>query len=651
MIEQNTDDQKAPSDLPDSALLIDQFQDSFDNTSDERADSEQARDYYDGYQLTDAEQEALRKRGQPVVISNRIAPKVDALLGQEKRMRTDPRAFPRTPKHEDEANSITDALRFVCESNNFDAIRSDVAENLMIEGIGAATVTVKPDDEGKMEVVLTWVPWDRFYRDPHSRRRDFKDAEYMGVVLWMDEADAMRRFKGKDDVISGCYAEGVTVGDTFDDRPSIMWGDRKRKRIRVLQHRFKHQGEWWTCVVCKGGYLRDPQVSPYQDEHGEPVCDLIPISAYIDRQNRRYGVVKRHISPQDEINKRRSKALHLLNTKQLIIEKGAVDDIEQTRREAARPDGVMQPNPGMKFEVISQNDLVSGQFQLLQESKGEIDITGVNPALSGDQQAPSGRSQEIQISSALAEYSGIFDSLKHWSWEVYRHIWYRIRQFWTEERWIRVTDDERNMRWVALNKPILQGHVWQQQGIQFDPRDPMAMQQVGVQNQLAELDVDIILEDAPHSVTIESEQFQALIDLKKIDPTAIPTKAIIQASQLRNKDQILAMLDQPQVPPQVQQQMQDLQQQLQDAQQKLQSVNTDQQKNQIELAKHADEHQFRMRQLELQIYEAETARIAAMKAVNPQVLGTVYPIQGISGDASMTPPDMSQGQAQPTPMQ
>lgn len=651
MIEQNTDDQKEPSDLPDSALLIDQFQDSFDNTSDERADSEQCRDYYDGYQLTDAEQEALRKRGQPVVISNRIAPKVDALLGQEKRMRTDPRAYPRTPKHEDEANSITDALRFVCESNNFDAIRSDVAENLMIEGTGAATVTVKRDDEGKMEVVLTWVPWDRFYRDPHSRRRDFKDAEYMGVVLWMDEADALRLSKGKDDVISGCYSEGVTTGETFDDRPSIMWGDRKRKRIRVLQHRFKHHGEWWTCIVCKGGYLRDPQVSPYQDEHGEPVCDLIPISAYIDRQNRRYGVVKRHISPQDEINKRRSKALHLLNTKQLIIEKGAVDDIEQTRREAARPDGVMQPNPDMRFEVISQNDLVSGQFQLLQESKGEIDISGVNPALSGDQNAPSGRSQEIQIASALAEYSGIFDSLKHWSWEVYRHIWYRIRQFWTEERWIRVTDDERNMRWVALNKPILQGHVWQQQGVPFDPRDPTAMQQVGVQNQLAELDVDIILEDAPHSVTIESEQFQALIDLKKIDPTAIPTKAIIQASQLRNKDQILAMLDQPQVPPQVQQQIQQMQKQLKDANDKLQQVNTDQQKNQIEAAKHVDEHAYKMRQLDLQMYEAETARIAAMKAVDPTVLGTIYPINGMASDTQQAPPDPSQLHGQPPPMQ
>jgi hypothetical protein len=403
------------------------------------------------------------------------------------------------------------------------------------------------------------------------------------------------------------------VGDTYDDRPSIQWGDRKRKRIRVLQHRFKKDGQWWTCIVCKGGFLRDPQVSPYVDEHGVPVCDLIPVSAYVDRENRRYGVVKRHISPQDEINKRRSKALHLLNSKQIIAEKGAVDDLEQTRREAARPDGVMQPNPQMRFEVVSQPDLVAGQFQLLQESKAEIDISGVNPALSGDQNAPSGRAQEIQIQAALAEYSGVFDSLKHWSWEVYRHIWYRIRQFWTEERWVRVTDDDRNMRWVGINKPVTRGEVMQAQGMPVDPNDASMQEQVGVQNQIAELDVDIILEDAPDSVTIQSEQFQALVDLKKADPAAIPSKAIIEASSLRNKDQLLKMLDEGGIPPQVQKQMQDLQQQLQDAQQKLQEA---QQDRQVKMT----DAQLKFAELEIKRYEAETARILALK---PEPLAAV----------------------------
>lgn len=630
----------------DSASLILQFEDAFDNSEDERADSEQARDYYDGKQLTDGELEALRKRGQPAVVSNRIAPKIDALLGNEKRMRTDPAAYPRTPKHEDEANSVTDALRFVCENNNFDQVRSNAAENLMIEGIGAATVTVKPDDEQKMQVAITHVPWDRFYRDPHSRRKDFKDAAYLGVVLWMDESDALRQFKGKEDVISGCYAEGVAVGNTYDDRPSITWGDLKRKRIRVLQHRFKHHGEWWTAIVCKGGYLRDPQVSPYVDEHGVPQCDLIATSAYIDRENRRYGAVKRHISPQDEINKRRSKALHILNSKQIIVDRGAIDDLEQIRREAARPDGVMQTNPGMKFEIVSQNDLVSGQFQLLQEAKAEIDISGVNPSLSGDQEAPSGRAQEVQISAALAEYSGIFDGLKHWSWEIYRQCWYRIRQYWTEERWVRVCDDDKNMRWVAINHPVTLGEHLQRQGQQVDPNDPQMQQQVSVQNPIAELDVDIILEDAPETVTIQAEQFQALVAMKKADPSSIPTKAILQASSLRNKSELIKALDNNGIPPQVQAQMQamqkqlqETQQQLQQAQQQLQSNQTDQFKAQASAQKDQADAQLRAAELEIKRYEAETARIVALRPTPLDAVPNGWPVD------SQTPGPMAHGSA------
>jgi DNA-binding transcriptional MerR regulator len=250
---------------------------------------------------------------------------------------------------------------------------------------------------------------------------------------------------------------------------------------------------------------------------------------------------------------------------------------------------------------------------LLQESKAEIDISGVNPALSGDQNAPSGRAQEIQIQAALAEYSGVFDALKHWSWEVYRHVWYRIRQFWTEERWVRVTDDDRNMRWVGINKPVTLADHLQAKGIPFDPNDPQVQQQVGVQNAVAELDVDIILEDAPDSVTIQSEQFQALVDLKKADPSAIPSKAIIEASSLRNKDQILKMLEDGGIPPQVQQQMQALQKQLEQAQEQLKQAQGDQVKNQIDAAKNADEHAYKMADLELRRYEAETARIAALK--------------------------------------
>lgn len=617
----------------DLSVLIDQFEQAEQDTRAERELSERDRDYYDGKQLSDDELQALNLRKQPAVISNRIAPKVDALLGHERRMRTDPRAYPRTPKHEEEAQSATDAIRYVCDENKYSLVRSEAAGSLFIEGVGAVSVAIRVSN-GQRDVSITDIPWDRFYRDPCSRRRDFSDASFKGIAIWMDEADALRDFKGKADVVSACYSEGIE-SETYGDRPKVQWSDTKRKRIRVLQHWFKHEGKWHTAIFCKGGYLRDPQVSPYVDEDGEPQCAIVATSAYIDRENRRYGVVRRMISPQDEINKRKSKSLHLLNSKQVIYEKGAVPDLERMRREVARPDGAIEVKPNMRFEIVDGLALAQGQMALLQEAKAEIDASGVNPAIEGDASAPSGRAQEMMLTSGLAEMSGLFEALRMMSWEVYRQVWYRIRQYWTEERWIRVTDDERNLRWVSINKPVQQWEQMaqkaEQSGQPLAPEqlqqlqaDPMMQQVVATQNQLAELDIDLILEDGPDSVTIQSEQYEQLVELKKADPSAIPTKAIIEASSLRNKDQILEQMEQGGIPPQVQQQMQEMQQALQEADKRIaeaeQKAADKQAETQIKMAelqlKHVDTAN-RQRELDIEQYRAETERMQALKPEPP----------------------------------
>jgi hypothetical protein len=623
----------------DHAELLQQFREADDTCRPARELSERDRDYYDGKQLSGEELEALRKRRQPAVISNRIGPKIDALIGHEKRIRTDPRAYPRTPKHEGEAEAVTDAIRFVCDENRFSQIRSGVSENLFIEGAGGATVKVEVNGD-EIEVVISLVPWDRMYWDPHSRNRDFSDASYMGVALWMDERDA-KELAGPDAdaaavalILEGSYANPGTTGDTYDDRPQFTWGDLKRRRVRVLQHRFKRGGEWWTAIICGGGFLRNPQRSPYVDEKGLTQCDLVATSAYIDRENSRYGVVRRMVSPQDEINKRRSKALHLLNSRQVIAERGATQDREQARREVARPDGYVEVNGGMRFEIQDGIALAQGQFSLLQEAKAEIDASGVNPAIEGDASAPSGRAQEMMMASGLAEMAGVFEALRDWSWEVYRQVWYRIRQYWTDERWIRVTDDERNLRWVAINRPVTRADLVIQEaeeaGQPLDAQqqamlksDPGMQQVVSTQNPLGELDVDLILEDGPDSVNLQSEQYQSLIELKKADPAAIPTRAIIEASSLRNKEQILEHLDSGGIPPQVQQQIQQMQQALQQAELAVQEAEQKANDNQADNAIKAAELQLkqqelvlRQEELRLEMFKAETERIAATR---PQV--------------------------------
>lgn len=561
--------------------LLRQFEESFDQSAHERAQAEQCRDYYDNKQWTDDEIETLKSRKQPIVTSNRIKPKIDSLLGFEKRGRTDPKAYPRTPKHDQDAEGATDAIRFVCDQNRFQQIKSEAAENLFIEGCGAATVTIRKRPNGDMDVALTHVPWDRFYRDPHSRRRDFSDAKYKGVVIWMDEDDALSDFPGKELVVQGAYSTSGLGSETYDDRPRLQWSDSKRKRIRVLQPRWIEKGKWHTAILCKGGFLRDPQVSPYLDEFGEPECDLLAMSAYVTRENERYGVVVQHLSAQDEINKRRSKALHRLSVVQVIAEEGAVESVAKAKKELAKPDGWVQVRGSLdKFQVRDGTASMQGELALLQEAKNEIDTSGVNPALEGNLSAPSGRAQEISQAAALAEQAVVFEALRDWSLRIYRASWNRIRQYWTEEKWVRVTDDENNLKWVGLNHPVTameEIQKLQQEGQPIPPElQQVAMQNpqavVRIANPVAELDVDILVEDGPDSVTIQSEQFEELVKLKQADPQSIPTEMVIEASSLRNKDRIMEHLKGQGVPPELQQKMQEMEQKLQEAEERAQQA-------------------------------------------------------------------------------
>lgn len=600
---------------------LQQFRSWDDNGTEERTEAQQARDYYDGYQLTAEEIETLRQRGQPIVVSNRIAPKVNALIGFEKSGRTDPKAYPRTPRQEQDAETATDALRFVAEQNDFDTIRSEVAESIFIEGCAAAVVDAVQRPDGTIDVGMRAVPWDRFYRDPYSRKRDFTDATFMGVVLWMDEDDVLREFPGSEDAIELSYGGNDTSSTgTYDDRPKWLWGERGRKRVRILQHRWLEGGVWHTATLCYGGFLTDPQPSPYLDEWGRPECDIVATSAYCDRQNRRYGVVKNMISPQDEINKRRSKALHRLTMRQVVAEEGAVKSTSQARKELARPDGYIQVRPNTRFDIQDGSDMsrFQGELALLQESKAEIDSSGVNPALQGDVQAPSGRAVQALQQAGLQEMAVPFEAIRMWSWRCYRSAWNRVRQFWTEEKWIRVTDDEQSLRWVGINHPVTaQEEVERYVEAGQNPPTPVMMayrQNPGTiiryENSVADLDVDILIEDGPDTVTIQGEQFQALVELKKADPTSIPTKLIIQASSLRNKDQILEAMEQ-QVPPQIQKQLQELQQQNQQLQQQLAQAQGQAQSEQAKVALDAGKLETEQFKAQTDRFEAVTDRITA----------------------------------------
>ncbi len=521
------------------ARYVSMFEEAEDSTYEARLNSERDRDYYDGLQLSQEEVNELRRRGQPPIVINRVRRKVNFLKGLEVQRRVDPRAFPRTPAHEIDAEGATSALRFVASNTNFDKIRTAVWAHMLVEGYGGVEI-LHEEARGQVEIVANLYSWDRLFYDPHSSELDFSDARYIGSVAWMDAEELKEKYPAAKDDIQWTLSD-VIAGETFDDRPRYtMWANRQRNRVRVVMMWHVEKGQWKFCKYHKGGILEQGD-SPYVDEDGDTVCPLVMQSMYCDRENRRYGIVRDMIDPQDEINKRRSKALHMLTMRQTKGEKGAVQSIAAMKRELARPDGHVEVTPQMDFEILPTGDLASGQVALLQEAKDEIDLMGANSALAGETgESASGRAVMARQQGGLTELAADNDKLTDWTIRCYEQMWLRIRQFWDHPRWIRVTDNENQPQWVGLNQPKTVGDVLLSMPVEqarmeaaqlgiMHSADPRLQMIAGVENAIPRMEMDIEIEEVPDQINLDWEQFQAITGLgpalMQTNPALAPTFA------------------------------------------------------------------------------------------------------------------------------
>lgn len=546
------------------------FFDADEASQDERREGEQARDYYDGKQYTAEELQILNKRKQPPTTLNRVARKINHLKGLEIDRRTDPKAFPRTQEHEKGAEAITEGLRYVEERSNMDEVFTSIHDNMLVEGYGGFELTVTPKKKGgrqEYELGAVYWEWGRLFYDPVSVKPDYSDARYVGGIEWMDIDTAKKRWPSKAAELEGSKtASGVNMTDNYEDEPEKKaWVTKgKRPRIRVIHMYHIVDGTWYLCQFTGGGVLEKKPV-PFVDEEGNNWCPMRLQSAYVDRDGDRYGEVRNLISPQDMINKAHSKLQHLTSVRQVIADEGAIPEeyggIDGARQELAKPDGVIIVNPTNRFEILETADMAAGHATLLQEYKNEIDLMGPNASMLGKgPQSQSGRALIAQTEGGMREFNPVmdrFNSMKEWA---YRHVWYLIRQYWTYEKWMNVTDDENKPKYVGLNRPVTRlekaRKLAEQRG--FDPdaveqqvmANPMfaqlAQQVVEVENNVTELDIDVSIEAVGDTATLQVEQFQILSQLAPAMAQAgKPVEAmeiLIEASSLRNKEALLEKL-------------------------------------------------------------------------------------------------------------
>ncbi len=456
-----------------------------------------ARRYYHGSQYKSDQIAEMKKRKAPVMTFNRVARKIDGVCGLIERLRQDPKAYPRTPQHEQGAELSTAAIRYSLDENEWKAKSPQVAQDGAVDGIGGIEIELTQGDKGDRDIGFEIVDVPSFFYDPQSYQADFADALYMGVGKWVNTAVAREMFPdAPPEAFSGHDFDLVGTSDR-ELRWYSMLGVTKRCRIVDIWYRHKNG---WCYSIFTGNCVLVEGRSYLKDNKKKEMCKYIMFSGNVDQDGDRYGFIRNMKSAQDGINARQSKMQHILNSKRLILSQGAVADVEAARREWARPDGVIVTNRPVNDGVKADDQSFdfAGWTKMLEMNLAEIENFGPNPALIGQGiENKSGRAIQLLQQAGIAELGPYILAFRGWKIRVYRALWNAIQQHWQAERWIRVTDDEGVAQFVKVN------------GMGIDPQTgtPTLINAVG------SLDVDVILDEGPDHVNMQQDSYEVMQSL------------------------------------------------------------------------------------------------------------------------------------------
>jgi hypothetical protein len=523
--------------------LVKAYTTYLDSKSLEIQEQQIARRYRHGAQWTSDQIKTFNDRKQPVVTYNKIGPKIDGIVGTVERLKQDPKAFPRSPQHQAGADLATAVLRYLMDNNAWNAVAPMVSEAAAVDGLAGVEldlqkVPVTPQSQHGMpppgmghnggppleepqpdyDVMFSPVDNDGFFYDPRSFKHDFSDARYLGMGKFVDEEQIIELLPGMEDDIASAVdsnSELMSHSDR-DNRWFATNGDFKQ--VRLVDIWYKSRGGWkWALFT--GSKILMQGVSPFVDEHDRPISKYIMFSACVDHDGDRYGFPRNLMSPQDEVNQRRSKGIHELHNRRIIATKAAVADgnVEAMRREAARSDGILLVNTSLddvRFDDAAKQAAVMGQLEFMRDAAQEIERFGPNSAMiGGDAGALSGGSSGRAIAllqqAGLAGLGPYMFNLRGWKMRLYRALFCAAQKYWTNQRWIRVTDAQGEPQFVQINE-MLQG-----------PNGAPLMR-----NAIGELDVDIILDEGPDTITLMQDTYEAISQaLPSVAPMLSPAQA------------------------------------------------------------------------------------------------------------------------------
>lgn len=577
--------QLVPDTKPDVHQLLMWREEAMLASADWRAESWRDNEMYDGKQWSDTDSEAAKDAGLPYLLTiNHTFPTVNLILGSQIVNKYDITAKARTRKDSEIGQVMTEGIKYVMDQWDGEFKITQAFRDGVIPGIGWLTPAYSGDPR-RERVKVSYRDWKEVWWDPYSSPWvDIDTTRYMFTQRWMDITDLQAIFYEKakeiDEVIDDLSNTTTKYTSIWDEASQVEelirystgtgWVSSNRKRIRPCEMWYTNYVTAMFAIFPNGNVQEiNPTFDPMQQfemirqaqevvtanvkklrvatfignlhladvesPYTHDQYPYVPFVGYIDRFNFPYGVPRQLRDQEEEINRRRSMALALINSRRIIMEEDAASaemSIQDLYNEANKPDGFLIVKPGAiarnQIMIVDQTKLMPPQIELMKQSELEIQqISGANAEQLGyKSNAISGAAIRERKTQGATTTASLFDNLRRSLKILGNQVTCLIQGSWTGEKVLRVTDRLSGAeKYVEINKRI--------RG---------ADGQIMVRNDITQNTFDVVISQEPISDTVREQNVNLIIEwVKKSPPEIIPQLILValEMSNIPDKDRIL----------------------------------------------------------------------------------------------------------------
>jgi hypothetical protein len=566
----NQNPNEIPDDLENTALpraQVEMFLREIKHQPHWRREADRAADYYDGNQLSPETVEKLKDRGQPPLITNIIKPTIDTVLGMEAKARTDWRVRPEDDEEcdDDLAEALTVKLKHAEIESRADRAVSDAYAAQIKAGLGWVEVA-REHDPFKCPYRVRYVHRREIFWDWRSEQPDLSDSRYLIRRRWLELEHAialMPQYASLFRMTTGGWAgfdplleqDSRLVQSWEIERDTriaaVDWRDIQRMRICLYEIWYRKWVRGYVMTLPNGTTMEADFNNPRHNEAivsgiaqiKEATFQKVRLAWYTgphflydvpspykhnqfpyvpffghreDLTNVPYGLVRTMVSPQDEVNARKSKMLWALNSRRVITDSDAVLDHAKASQEVARPDAyvIMNANrkPTSQFRVEPGGELATQQFQVMQEAKQEIaEASGIHKSMQGQQ---SGASSGLAINSLIEQgvntLAEINDNYAYARRIVGEMLFEMVKQNLMQGPNKVTIGEGKGKKVIPLNMPA----VDQETG------------QPTIVNNVTKVKAKIVLDDVPSTPTYRMQQLQMMTEITKSLPPQLQAQVV-----------------------------------------------------------------------------------------------------------------------------